>query len=169
MAKKLEVIIKENIDVNRIAKAIRAEGYRTKSEKGSKAIFLSGGFLDKLRSPDRFVKLEDGWIKDNLLGLDWGPSSDKTMNWADAKKYAIDKGGRLPTVDELSSLVDRSKRNPATDPIFTDTKTDDYYWTGTELAGGSGGAWFVGFSSGVVGSYGEDSNGYVRPVRSSQS
>ena len=166
MAKKLESIIKENIPV--LVKAIRAEGYRTKAEKGNKSVVLSSGFLEKLRSPDRFQKLKDGWIKDNLLGLDWCPSSDKPMSWADAKKYAADKGGRLPTVDELASLVDRSKRNPAIDPIFTDTKTDDYYWTGTELAGDSGYAWIVTFSSGGVSGYRKDCGYCVRPVRSSQ-
>jgi hypothetical protein len=136
--------------------------------KDKKAVVIESAFISKLRSPDRFQKLEDGWIKDNLLGLDWGPSSDKRINWSDAKKYATDKGGRLPTVDELASLVDRSKRNPAIDPIFADTKTDDYYWTETALAGYSAYAWFVTFSSGTVSLYGKDRNGYVRPVRSSQ-
>lgn len=168
MAKKLEAIIKDSIDVNRIAKAIRAEGYKTKTDKGNKAVALSGSFLDKFHSPDRFQKLEDGWIKDNLLGLEWGLSSEKCMNWTDANKYAADKGGRLPTVDELASLVDRSKRNPAIDQIFTDTKTDDYYWTSTELASDPGNAWIVFFSYGGVSGYGKDSNDYVRPVRSSQ-
>jgi hypothetical protein len=168
MAKKLEVIIKESIDVNRIAKAIRAEGYRTKTDKGNKAVVLSGGFLDKLRSPDRFQKLEDGWIKDSLLGLEWGPSSDTRMNWAAAKQYAVDKGGRLPTVDELASLVDRSKQNPAIDSIFADTKTDDYYWTITAYAGSSGLAWCVYFGFGSVHCCGKDFYNYVRPVRSSQ-
>jgi hypothetical protein len=168
MAKKLEKIIKESIDVNRIAKAIRAEGYRTKAEKGNKTAVLTGGFLGKLRSPDRFQKLEDGWIKDNLLGLDWGPSSDTRMNWSDAKKYATDKGGRLPTVDELASLVDRSKRKPAIDPVFTDTKTDDYYWTSTPYAGSSGDAWCVGFYVGIVGYCLKGNSSYVRAVRASQ-
>ena len=36
---------------------------------------LKNGFLDVLYSPNRFEKLQDGWIKDKFLGLDWGVSS----------------------------------------------------------------------------------------------
>ena len=168
MAKKLEVIIKESIDVNRIAKAIRAEGYRTKAEKGNKAVILEGGFLSKLYNPDRFQKLEDGWIKDNLLGIDWAPSSTNQMNWQDGKKYAVDQGGRLPEVDELASLVDHNKRDPAINPIFADTKTADYYWTETLLAGSSDYAWVVYFKYGGMDYYYKDNYNYVWPVRASQ-
>ena len=169
MARKLEMIIKESIDVNRIAKAIRAEGYRTKTEKGKKTLVLSGDFLDKLHSKDRFEKLEDGWVKDNLLGLDWGKSSEKTMTWMEAKEYATKEGGRLPEVNELHSLVDYSKHHPAIDKdFFSDIKTDDYYWSGTSLASYSDGAWVVGFFSGGVSNGYKGSNDYVRSVRASQ-
>jgi hypothetical protein len=170
MARKLEVIIRNRIDIPAIAKAIRAEGYRTKTEgKGKKIVALESSFLSKFHSPDRFQKLEDGWVKDNLLNLDWSPSSDKRMSWTEAKEYATEQGGRLPEVDELASLVDRSKRSPAIDTkFFSDTKIDDYYWTNTKVAGSSGYAWFVFFYRGGVFYYGKGSSLYVRAVRSSQ-
>ena len=65
------------------------------------------------KSNGRFTTLVDGWVKDGLLGLDWGPSSDKKMSWEDAKKYCLDKGGRLPEVEELSRLVDYKRYKPS--------------------------------------------------------
>ncbi|MFA5154188.1 MAG: DUF1566 domain-containing protein [Clostridia bacterium] len=133
------------------------------------SIYLKkSGYLELKTSADRFEKLSDGWIKDKVLGLDWGPSSTKTMNWEDAKKYAAEQGGRLPEIDELESLADRSRRNPAINPIFADTKTDDWYWSNTPVVEYSGGAWVVSFGYGYVGNYDKDYRDFVRPVRSSQ-
>jgi hypothetical protein len=162
-AKKLEQIIREGIDIPALAEAIRAEGYKTQKErKAGKKIGVS------IRSVDRFKKLKDGWIRDTLLGLDWGPSSTTCMNWKAAKQDCTTQGGRLPEINELHSLVDYTKCNPAINPIFTDIKTDDYYWTNTLVAGYPGYAWHVHFYNGYVGYWGKDSNSYVRPVRSSQ-
>jgi hypothetical protein len=130
-----------------------------------------GKFYDLLVSPTRFQKLPDGWIKDHLLGLDWGPSSDKTMNWEAAENYASNLGAgvRPPEIWELETLCDRSRREPATfTPFINDTKFNDWYWTSTPVAGYSSVAWCVGFDSGTVGSYDKDDTNYVRPVRSSQ-
>ncbi|MDD2653485.1 MAG: DUF1566 domain-containing protein [Candidatus Omnitrophica bacterium] len=125
-------------------------------------------FLDKLKSPKRFKKLKDGWIRDKVLDLDWGPSSTTTMTWKDAEKYCKDQGGRLPELQELQALVDYSKRFPAINSIFSDIKTDDYYWSATLGAGFPGFAWYVSFYYGSVDYWNEDYNIYVRPCRSSQ-
>lgn len=118
---------------------------------------------------NRFKKLSDGWILDKALGIEWGPSSQKRMDWSDAKKYAEEQGGRLPTVKELRSLVDYDRREPAIDTqFFPDTKTDDWYWTGTEDAGTSDYAWSVGFYYGFVGYGSKNCYDYVRPCRASQ-
>ena len=130
---------------------------------------ISSNFLKSLRSAKRFKKLKDGWVKDALLGVEWGPSSTEKMTWKDAIEYCKKQGGRLPEADELITLVDRSKHHPAINAVaFPDTKTDDVYWTATELSGDPGYAWGVGFLYGLVldGSKGFDY--YVRPVRSSQ-
>lgn len=117
----------------------------------------------------RFKKLNDGWVLDKALGIEWGPSSTKRFDWEDAKKYAAEQGGRLPTVKELRSLVDYDRREPAIDTqFFGDTKTDDWYWTGTPVAGYSSDAWCVFFGSGGVSISSKDCNSCVRPVRASQ-
>lgn len=121
-----------------------------------------------LQSPDRFTVLKDDWIKDSFTGLDWGPSSDDRMEFEDAVKYCSDNGGRLPEIHELNSLVDFTKREPAIYEVFKDTKTDDWYWSGTKTSWRTDAAWCVSFISGGVYGYFEFGDSYVRPVRSSQ-
>ena len=118
----------------------------------------------------RFRKLSDGWVLDKALGIEWGPSSDKRMTFDEAQKYAAEKGCRLPTVKELRSLVDYDRHEPAIDSaFFPDTKTDDWYWTGTTTSWNSVAAWCVNFYGGRVGSInGKDYHFYVRPCRASQ-
>ncbi len=112
-----------------------------------------------------YINLAGGWIKDAKTGLEWGPSSDKSMKWEEAKKFCVDQGGRLPNVNELLSLVDRTKSSPAT--TIPGMKSE-WYWTCEEIACNSGRAWFVFFFYGDVGTYDKDGYGYVRPVRSGQ-
>jgi len=114
---------------------------------------------------DRFTRLKDGWIRDVRTGLEWGPSSDKAMKFDEAKKYCADQDGRLPTVDELFSLVDRTKYSPAT--TIPGMKSE-WYLASDPVAWNSGYAWGVCFGFGYVGTGGKDGDCYVRPVRSSQ-
>ena len=123
-------------------------------------------FLNALNDPERFKKLEDGWISDSLTGLDWGPSSDEVVDFKEAQKYCEKLGARLPESQELFSLVDHSKKHPAS--VLEDMKHDDWYWSGTTVAGGSDRAWCVYFVYGDVGVTHKDVGNYVRPVRASQ-
>jgi len=124
---------------------------------------------------NRFIKNEDGTISDSVTGLIWGPTLEKEMTWDEAIKacadleYAGHKDWRLPTVNELFSLVDRKKYNPAIDKdFFPDTKSRRY-WTSETDADYTDIAWFVSFFDGDVGYDGKDFvYYYVRPVRSSQ-
>ena len=116
----------------------------------------------------RFKVLNDGWIQDKDLGIDWGPSSEKTMNHEKAEKWSKDKGGRLPTIEELRSIVDYERHEPAIDvDIFKDTKSS-WYWTNTPAAGYPEFAWCVDISGGGVGSGSKGNGKYVRPVRKSK-
>ena len=125
-------------------------------------------YLNQLKDPNRFTKNPDGWIKDNLLDIEWGPTSKERMDLAKAKEFCKSHGGRLPTIDELHTLVDYSRRNPCTPEIFTDTRTDDWYRSSTPLAGTPSDVWCVGFGSGGVFYGGKSSFDFVRPVRASQ-
>ncbi|NHZ87173.1 MAG: DUF1566 domain-containing protein, partial [Planctomycetia bacterium] len=92
------------------------------------------------------------------------------INQKDAIEYCEKLNGRLPEEYELVTLLDRSKYSPAilSPEIFSDTKTDAWYWTITPCAWGSDGAWIANFNDGHVHYYIiKDSNNYVRPVRDS--
>jgi hypothetical protein len=126
-------------------------------------------FSETLHAADRFEKLSDGWVKDKLLGVDWAPTSDKSMVFKDAQKYCADLNGRLPSIEELQTVIDYREENPAINEIFADTKTDDWYWSGTTTDWNKGRAWCVYFFYGdVYFSGNKDDDGYVRPVRASQ-
>ncbi len=91
---------------------------------------------------------------------------------AEATCAALDLGGhtdwRLPTIEELFALADRSKVRPAIDTnAFPDTKSD-WYWSSTVHASDSSCAWFVSFSFGLANLYHRGDDGaFVRAVRAS--
>lgn len=119
----------------------------------------------------RFVKNADGTVTDNLLKVMWGSTLSEAMPYSKAEKackecdFAGYKDWRLPTVNELFSLVDRKKHHPAIDTsIFPDTK-NDWYWTNEEYVGYSGYGWVVDFGFGVVSGGCHSGINCVRPVR----
>ena len=74
---------------------------------------------------------------------------------------------RLPTVEELFALADRTRVSPAIDiDAFPECKSD-WYWSSSLYAGVSGHAWIVYFSYGDANGYYRDGDdGFVRAVRS---
>ena len=65
---------------------------------------------------------------------------------------------RLPSIDELMYIADRSRSYPAIDPTFQHTRSG-YYWSSTSIVGYEDNAWVVGFYNGYDG-YGDKSNSY---------
>ncbi len=128
--------------------------------------------LPKASSDNRFVDCGDGTIKDTKTGLMWAKDgSSETMSHEKAEKYCKEsslagyKDWRLPTVEELASLIDYKKYNPAIVSDLFNVKTDDWYWTGTIYADSSDFAWIVDFYLGRVHWCYRDNGNYVRPVR----
>lgn len=124
-------------------------------------------FVAMLTSPERFQILDDGWIRDAFLDLEWGPSSESEMNFAKAVKYCAKEGGRLPEAHELFTLVNLSKNSPAAPKAFKDMKSS-WYWSNTKTSWSASAAWCVSFYCGSVSLNGVDIAIYVRPVRASQ-
>jgi hypothetical protein len=122
----------------------------------------------------RFVDNGDGTITDTRSGLTWSKATlcEEEINHAQAEKICaeLDLAGhndwRLPTVDELFALADRTRTEPAIDTeAFPDTQSD-WYWTSTISAWSSGFAWIVGFYDGNANYYHRDyNNAFVRAVR----
>jgi len=121
-----------------------------------------------------FIKSGD-IVSDNVTHLEWQDDAvGTTTNWQGAidRCEGLTLGGhsdwRLPNINELKSIVDRSKSNPAIVDGFTQTSSYYYYWSSTTIEGSKDGAWGVYFSYGSVYYYSKDGNGYVRCVRGGQ-
>lgn len=108
-------------------------------------------------------------LQDSQLKLDWGPTLPKRMTHRQATEACEKLGMRLPTIEELESLRDRTRYRPATVEAFAGETKSDPYWSSTpdaELPDGY--AWGVGFSCGDSGFNGRSYQFWVRPVRASQ-
>lgn len=129
---------------------------------------MKGRDINAIEDP-RFERQPDGWVKDHELGLDWAPSSTNAMNYPKAEEYCKSVGGRMPTTEELFTLVDRKVHEPAINKqAFPDTK-NEYYWTSDVVVWRTDKArWVVGFDDGYVNNYYENNDSYVRPCRSSR-
>ncbi len=140
-----------------------------------------GEYLLNEKSPEpRFRDLREDGIADLLTGLIWykNPQSFGQSNWHEArvrigqlnKEQAAStraEGWRLPTLMEMGSLVDFSRRNPALPQghPFTDIPIG-YFWTSTPAAWADHLAHVVYMDVGVV-CYNAvtDKAGFVWPVR----
>ncbi|MFA4991496.1 MAG: DUF1566 domain-containing protein [Candidatus Omnitrophota bacterium] len=172
--KQVERILEGHIDIQGMAKALLVEGFNVPAKK--KIVTVGSDLFTLMRDSNRLVKLPDEWFRDEFLSMfygkkfDWAPENlEKHIEWQPAQEHAA-KFGRQPSVFELESLKDRTKRNPCIIDAakILNLKTDDCYWTNEELAGNPGSAWIVFFVLGGVGSYGKGSRSYVRPCRFSQ-
>jgi hypothetical protein len=115
-------------------------------------------------------------VFDKETGRVWEKSPDSTTrNWVNALAhcYTLEIGGRkgwrLPTIEELASLVDTSQAAPtlpASHPF--ENVQSSFYWSATTNALDTGLAWGVNFSSGVVLSGVKASSFFVWCVRGGQ-
>ena len=120
----------------------------------------------------RFIDNGDNTVTDSKTNLVWMKEDDgKERTWKDAVTYCEQneaklpgEGWRLPTVEELFTLVDFTRHSPAIDPVFSNTKSS-WYWTSSPHASYSGYAWYVSFYNGYVNWDSAGYEYYVRPVR----
>lgn len=124
----------------------------------------------KLPTSTRFeTVLDDEAVLDWETGLVWERSPDTTTRtWSDAVSYAYNKtvggrkGWRLPTVEELASLIDTSvsgsPKLPSGHP-FTYVHSSGY-WSSTTSVNNTSAAWRVHFGTGNVGSSLDKSDDY---------
>ena len=97
-------------------------------------------------------------VLDKETGLVWEQSPDTgTFTWISAliHCYQLEVGGRkgwrLPTIEEVASLVDTSQPAPtlpAGHPF--ENVRSSFYWSATTTAGSTGSAWGVSLSNGNV-------------------
>jgi len=119
-------------------------------------------------------------VSDSKTGLDWQDISENnsiTYNWQEAINYCesltLDTydDWRLPNINELKTLIDRSKINPAIKEVVFEYVKSSHYWSSTSVVSNENDAWGIYFYFGHVVD-GEDNtkddNNYVRCVRDGQ-
>lgn len=118
-------------------------------------------------------------VADNRTGLMWAIEPIKVKNWkaATEKKIAAQfaesrlagfDDWRIPSVEELFLLADRTRSVPAIDTEFFPDCPSDWFWTSTPYAPVSGYAWNVSFGDGNSSGSNRYSHGFVRAVRGGQ-
>ena len=124
--------------------------------------YASPSWDQKLPANTRFIVLAN-WngeaVLDRETGLVWEkvPSTNTTFNWVSASTHCVtlDKGGRkgwrLPTINELASLLDSTALDPALPSGHPFVVQSSNYLSATTAADLAGLTWFVGFHNGVVG------------------
>jgi hypothetical protein len=133
-------------------------------------------------SSSSFTDNNDGTVKDNATGLIWqkcsqGQNNDSTCsgsamyaNWTAALNYCSNlnlagRTWRLPTVNELGSLLDTTKTiQPTIDTTAFPNTVANGYWSSTTYAPGTTLAWLVNFNDGNVSNFLKANNSYVRCV-----
>ena len=163
-------------------KATESHPNRTTNEA---AVAATGSLIS-----GRYRNLDDGTLLDTCTGLQWmrcplGQSWDGrtccgeavSCKWNDLSErvaafnhqggYAGHRDWRVPTINELRTLIDEGTRNPATDRgAFPETR--GWFWSSTLGPYGSSSAWFVNFNHGNVFTNFQSNAFYVRLVRDGQ-
>ncbi len=139
--------------------------------------------MNGVELPDDALHVDDGgqWImtQDNVTGLIWEIKTEANKgdkyNWQNAQDVFVTGlnsarfGGfsdwRLPSRQELASLVSRGVWNPVIDVLWFPKTRSSGYWSATTYAYSASGAWHVYFGNGYVGNYDKSYSYCVRAVR----
>jgi hypothetical protein len=109
--------------------------------------------------PDQYSVVAEGEVRDNYTGLVWQRGdTDDMLSWEEAVDYCAELplnggGWRLPSIRELSTLVDEAEVAPAINSeMFPDThygaRSNDWYWATPERGSA---AWGLNFDDGFTG------------------
>ena len=139
-------------------------------------------------NPHSYTSLGGGtMVQDNVTGLIWEVKTDdgsihdkdNTYTWSDASDVFIAQlnddvfGGyddwRLPTIEELSTIVDAEVYSPAIDTSYFPNTVSSWYWSSSSFAFNPAGyAWLVSFNLGHVFDYVKSNDNHARAVRAGQ-
>lgn len=117
---------------------------------------------------------EDTFV-DKRTNLEWQNNSDVKIiqhNWIDANAYCKKlklsgtRDWRLPSIQELQTIVDITKFDPAIKSDMTN-RVSKVYWSSSEVLG-SNKAWYVNFMSGYTQGDRKTRAYYIRCVRGRQ-
>ena len=120
----------------------------------------------------RFKRTKCQVVKDKKLNLMWQDEKvyNRTKNLNTAKKYcqelklSLFDDWRLPSYEELLSIVDYEKFNPAIISVFQHTFSAKYWSSSQDVASPAYG-WFVDFQYGKTGPAKKSKEHYIRCIR----
>lgn len=111
-------------------------------------------------------------VIDKNTGLIWQQSIPKEKyKWEDAVYYCENltyagySDWRLPTPQELLTIVNNSKSDPAIDTTYFPNTPSGNFWSSYTSVNGTNDAWYVYFDLGNVSDRSKTNNYYVRCVR----
>ena len=121
----------------------------------------------KITAANRFVVLtnwfnqavldkETGLVWEKSTASDfraWGPGQHNARLACATRNVGGRKGWRLPSIVELTSLIDPTRTSPALPLGHPFIIQPGAFWSATTSAEDSTQAWFVGFTTGNVGTY----------------
>jgi hypothetical protein len=132
------------------------------------------------------VKTDDGSVHDKDNKYTWydsnpdtnggdagtpgeGTDTEDFINELNSSNYGGHSDWRLPTPEELQSIVDYGTYYPTINDSYFPNTMSSYYWSSATSAYKSGHAWYVHFSGSYVGFHNKTNTYYVRAVRAGQS
>ncbi len=118
-------------------------------------------------------------VIDNATGLQWQDDRLIQKKWEDSGSFLAEEycdalsidsytDWRLPSIQELGTLVDASQYDPsATEGVFNHISSY-FYWSSVATSHSTSYAWYITFSSGSTNYHRKVNSDYVRCVRGGQ-
>ena len=97
-----------------------------------------------------------------------GTDTEDFINAINAENFGTFNDWRMPTVQELATIVKSKAFSPAINIVYFPNTNWPEYWSSTTNSNGTGNAWKVGFNDGGVGFDGKFYSYYTRAVRGEQ-
>ncbi|MBO4700000.1 DUF1566 domain-containing protein [bacterium] len=111
-------------------------------------------------------------VLDNNTGLMWQQTIptdpykwDGAVSYCNSLSYAGYSDWRLPTPQELLTIVDNRRYGPAIDTTYFPDTPLSYFWSSSTVVGNTDNAWIADFYDGGVGGYNKTEYSHVRCVR----
>ena len=126
---------------------------------------------------ERFTDNFNETVTDNLTGLMWTKNANLPRGWR-TWQHALDyvaklnieayfgyTDWRMPTIEEMKSLVGHSQCNPVLPAGHPFTDVENYYWSSSTCDNYTGDAWIIYMDYGRVHACSKFYYCYVWPVR----